>query len=189
MSIKISEWKKAFWELVKLPRISDIDNGLIHEITYKNTDKEPHRLPELGPAVIRYYESGNIWYIGYHLNIDRHRPHELGPASIEYFENGEIMSEFYWFNNELHRPCEDGPAVIVRSEGFLLEKEYYVHGKKHNEYGPAKIYYYNNGNIFRLFYMINNKLHRPIEEGPAFIEYDRDGNIVDEQFWVDGVPI
>ena len=52
MSIKISEWKKTFWELVKLLRISDIDNGLIYEITYKNTDKEPHRLPELGPAVI-----------------------------------------------------------------------------------------------------------------------------------------
>jgi hypothetical protein len=60
-----------------------------------NKDNRFHR--ESGPAVIYFYENGNIKYEGYYLNGKQHR--EDGPALIQYNHNRNIICEEYHLNN------------------------------------------------------------------------------------------
>lgn len=43
-----------------------------------------------------------------------------------------------------------------------------------------KIYDYD-GNVEIEEYFIRNKLHR--EDGPAYIEYSQDGNVINKEYW------
>jgi antitoxin component YwqK of YwqJK toxin-antitoxin module len=47
--------------------------------------------------------------------------------------------------------------------------------------------YYESGSIFRNIYYINDKFHR--EEGPALVEYSKDGIIINEAYFRNGVFI
>lgn len=49
-----------------------------------------------GPAIITYYESGQISHEYYYLNGQRHRID--GPAYIEYDESGKIKNERHYIN-------------------------------------------------------------------------------------------
>ena len=50
-----------------------------------------------------------------------------------------------------------------------------------------EIWYYNNGNIQREYYFINNEYHR--EDGPAIICYYGNGNIEVEYYFINGKEI
>lgn len=52
----------------------------------------------------------------------------------------------------------------------------------HRENGPAYIEYRKDGSIRHEAYWINNKLHRA--NGPAYIQYNRDGSIEDERYYI-----
>ena len=57
--------------------------------------------------------------------------------------------------------------------------------KLHNPNGPALIYFYDNTSkpiVHIEIYYINNKKHNL--NGPAYIEYDMDGNIIKEQYFI-----
>jgi len=47
--------------------------------------------------------------------------------------------------------------------------------------GPARIYYYENGNKEYEFYSLNGKYHN--ENGPAVIVYDENGNKKHESYY------
>jgi len=55
----IKEWKKDFAELLKQPKLT-VENGLIIKIKYKNENNELHRNIDIGPAIIWYYDNGQI---------------------------------------------------------------------------------------------------------------------------------
>ena len=55
-------------------------------------------------------------------------------------------------------------------------------GNLHREDGPAFIGYDKKGNITRKVWYINGKRHR--EDGPCLIEYDTDGSIVREEWFI-----
>jgi len=46
-----------------------------------------------------------------------------------------------------------------------------------------EIEYYANGNIWNEAYYIDDKLHR--KDGPAVIEYNREGIITREEYWLE----
>ena len=58
--------------------------------------------------------------------------------------------------------------------------------------GPAHIKYYppsdgkKDMRIYKMYYYFEGMLHRPLEDGPAFIIYDLDGNIIYEEYHVNG---
>jgi len=137
----LQNWKKEFARLLK-SHIITFENGLISKLEYRNEYGELHRNPEIGPAVIYYYENGNIRYKSYWVNGKKHRLE--GPAYISYYENGNIRCESYWVNSEEHRL--DGPAYIEYHEnGNIHFESYLINGKIHRLDGPAVINYYENG--------------------------------------------
>lgn len=64
--------------------------------------------------------------------------------------------------------------------------EYYILDKKiHRKDGPAYIEYHQDGNIWFLHYYLNGLKHR--EDGPAHIEYDeKNRNILLEEYYLNG---
>ena len=65
--------------------------------------------------------------------------------------------------------------------GNIRRECYCINDKFHRENGPAIIYYYENGNIKNECYYINDKLHN--ENGPAKIEYYENGNIKNKKYY------
>ena len=72
-----------------------LDGSWVERYYIKGTNKL-HR--EDGPAIIHYYENGNIEEEYYFINGKSHR--EDGPADIWYDKNGNIQSEWYYINNK-----------------------------------------------------------------------------------------
>jgi len=80
-------------------KIYTIEQGLIK--TNNGFDFENltyHR--EDGPALIKYYDNGNIEYEEYWINNIRHRLD--GPAYIEYDETGKAKYQDYYINGKFH---------------------------------------------------------------------------------------
>lgn len=102
---------------------------------------------------------------------------------ISYYLNQNKHEEEYFENNKLHNEC--GPAKIVYYEtGEINYKSYYKHGEVHKENKAATIKYYKNGNISREYYYKYNKLHR--DDGPAAIYYDTKKNIKSTKYFING---
>ena len=78
-----------------------------------------------GPAIISYFENGQIRSKSYHINgkiCD-------GLSQIYYYENGQIKTKVYMLNENFHN--NDGPAIINYYENGELQSEYYfINGKK-----------------------------------------------------------
>jgi hypothetical protein len=76
-------------------------------------------------------------------------------------------------------------------EHFVLKK--YVEGKKYQElvfcFEDTEIHLdaFLNGKIYRLVYMEFGEKHRFEEEGPAYQEWDEEGNLLYQIFYEDGV--
>ena len=86
-------------------------DGIVKEIKYLNGKKELHN--NNGPALVMYYENGNIKSKYWYQNGKLHRECEGAdlPVSVGYYENGNISCEEWYQNDEVHR---DGnlPAII-----------------------------------------------------------------------------
>jgi len=97
----------------------------IYREWYKLNGKR-HR--EDGPAVIYYYENGNIKIEYYYINGNSHR--ENGPADIWYYENGSIKCEYYFINGK-QLTKEQFDKYIRRKQmkelDKLIEKEFSWH--------------------------------------------------------------
>ena len=170
-------------------------------------DNNLHRID--GPAEIRYYKNGNIYYEIYYVEGEKCRLDD-GPIEIYYFENGECHFENYYsqnvFVNILYYDngmiqsvsyfkiknktkkyhSEDGPALILYSrDGNIIYECYYTNGAIHREDGPCIIEYFDNGRIKLKQYYIDCKLHR--EDGPAVTEYYVDGSISCEKYYLNDV--
>jgi len=100
---------------------------------------------------------------------------------VEYCRTGRIFCEEYYKNDKRHR--EDGPALNFYNEhGIKFREIYYI--DNHIEGAPADIFYYENGQIYCEIYYKHDKLHRT--DGPARIEYNIDGAIRTEEYWLNG---
>lgn len=123
----------------------------------------------------------------YYYNGKIHRKEK--PAYIEYHpETGKLITEKYYILGKLHR--ENGPAVIERyPDGTLKTEKRYFEGKLHHHKLPAVIEYYPNGKPRLVCWYAEGKIHRPLNEGPALILYDENGNIIEQKFFIKGKEI
>lgn len=84
---------------------------------------------------------------------------------------------------------------IQNSAFFNIEKEiYYKNGNvsqrclQSQDKKYAKVFcYYSNGNIKSKFYYKDEELHK--DNGPAYIEYNMDGNITNKEFYLNGKKV
>jgi len=88
--------------------------------------------------------------------------------------------------NQLHRLPELGPAFTcyVSKKGYMASQQYYVNDKKHRpiEDGPASINYNKHGNKTGESYKLHGKKHNI--DKPAVIWYYAEGNISYEVYAV-----
>jgi antitoxin component YwqK of YwqJK toxin-antitoxin module len=70
--------------------------------------------------------------------------------------------------------------------GILKKREYLNNNSELHRDGdkPAYTYYYENGIIGSKIWYKNNEIHR--DNKPALIEYDIKGNIIKENYYLDG---
>ena len=69
--------------------------------------------------------------------------------------------------------------------GELWREEWWLNGELHNEEGPATVNYRRDGSVIGKWWWLNGKLHN--EEGPAYIGYKRDGSVWVKEWYLDGV--
>ena len=149
----------------------------------------------------------------YKLNGELHR--KDGPAVISYNDDGSVDREEWYLNGQQHR--EDGPAVIdydddgnvsyerwyLNGQGLnivefakylgvdhyksKLNEVYLKDGKKHREDAPAVIEYNDDGSISYEEWYLNGKKHR--EDAPAEIWYNDDGSVYRESWYLNGNEI
>ena len=102
--------------------------------------------------------------------------------------NDGYTIELIWKNENGHFHNENGPARISYNQnGNVRYKEWWINDKLHNENGHAFIEYYPNGNVAYKSWYINGEHHN--ENGPAIIVYDEDGNITRQEYWENGIRI
>jgi len=74
-----------------------------------------------------------------------------------------------WYKSNLLHRDNDLPAIIrYNSNNNIINKGYYINGKRHRENGPAVIGYSHNGRPCLLEFYKNDVLHNDL--GPAIIE-------------------
>jgi antitoxin component YwqK of YwqJK toxin-antitoxin module len=109
---------------------------------------------EDGPAVLNWYENGNVMREHYCIEGKLHR--EDGPAQRYYYEDGSIKWEAWCVNGQIHRL--DGPAFILYREDRSVEKEeYFVNDKFHRIDGPARIWYKEDESIMKVEFWLEDE--------------------------------
>ena len=110
------------------------------------------------------------------------------PALITYL-NGIKDSESYYFNDKLFRSGDEPSLIYYFPNGEISYIGYVICDIYHREpeKGPACIDYYPNGKKRFEYYMINDFYHR--EGNPAKIIYNEDGTIKSETFYILGDKI
>lgn len=168
----------------------------------------PHRNEKYGPARTRYLDGKRVEE--YYKNGKIHR--DNGPARIEYsldkvyseeyykynklhrdnlpaviryFGNTNIIKlEKYFMNGKIHR--DNGPAIITYSKtGIKLLEEYYTHGKKKYEV-KSPFLTTTNTRFIKEAHFFACGFHRDESIGPAYIEYNKNGNVLSEVYYKQG---
>ena len=80
------------------------------------------------------------------------------------------------------------PPSQINNDGYTIELQWKnENGEYHNENGPDYIQYDQNGNVLYKAWWINGERHN--DNGPAYIEYDQSGNIIKQEYWENGIRI
>ena len=113
-----------------------------------------------------------------------HRPCREGPAERQFTRQGQLLTEAYFEHGELHN--EHGPALRLFADGKLQSETYYRRGKKHADNGPAVSGHANKRQGEIHSYFRQGRRHRDPSDGPALIEWNLEGAIIQSVYWVNG---
>lgn len=104
-------------------------NKKVRNIFVYDKNKKLHSFDR--PAIMSYYENGDLKYEKYFFHGKQHRDNNL-PGFIEYDKNGNIITLEYYKYGDLHRI--DGPASIsYNSEGENKVCDFYVEGRFYSQ--------------------------------------------------------
>ena len=83
----------------------------------------------------------------------------------------------------------DSELIYQKIEGVTANEEIWTNSdnKLFRINGPASIRTYNDGYKIETWYQKPNMIHR--KGGPAIIEYDREGNIEGENYYINGLRL
>ena len=131
---------------------------------------------------------------------------EDGPAVLQYayfYDTLFLSKERYFENDKQHRI--GGPSTIgYFPDGKVYSKHFYEHGKS-SKTNPTSVFYKRtkNGSVYKFSEQwwdsysifdqwkgqvkVNTGSKRHRENGPALTEYDELGNIINKEFWENGV--
>lgn len=140
----------------------------------------------------------------------RERPSVIAPYGrmVQYHNNGQLYKEEHYKPGTRQRHRDDGPAVYTR-RGDDERREWFQNGQKHRDDGPAAIYkaphsieedYYSrgekkksvvkeldyNGEVSRIITSKYQGHNINCDNGPAIITTDAKGNILHEEYRING---
>jgi hypothetical protein len=129
------------------------------------------------------YENNILITIEYFNYKDELHRDEDEPAIIHHYHDGSCMKKVWYQNGKKHRDGDE-PAEINYDSSLL--KIWYKNGKRHRDNDlPAIIRQETNGKLYYEEWYQNDKLHRPIENGPAIKKYDYYGKLVSELYYLE----
>jgi hypothetical protein len=192
---------------------SEMDGERAHVEEYY-WEGEWHRPAEAGPAVRVVEPSGKVLYEIFFEAGRLHRDPAEGPAWHE--DKSGIVERRYVDRGLLHRDERDGPAVVVTDTitGVILREEYYRNGSPHREQGPAFVtrhpdgspfseswcrdgeanredgpaitFWWTDGSPRSEAWFFRDRLLRAATDGPAYRRWNEQGELVQEEYWVNG---
>lgn len=100
---------------------------------------------------------------------------------ITYYPHTKVKNtEMYLLKNKIHRT--DGPAkILYNPDGSLCIEEYWQNDYRYNN-GPLRIEYENGIKKIEAWIVDPFFYHRT--DGPAYIEYDTNGSVVSEKYYL-----
>lgn len=163
-------------------------NGLPKQVGHLNDVAEYQSVDGL-PSLIEFNRDGGRIFESWHEEGQLHRLDE--PAKIEYFPSrltddpeDNVRVKFWFIEGEEWRADGEPVCEVFNEKGDLLSARW--DGADVSEDQPTVETYFSNGDIWRLEWRDtkspDHPLHRVSDGGPAFVEYDRDGNII-EMAW------
>jgi hypothetical protein len=181
----ISKWKSDYIQLViREPKSKCYDDSMVLTFEYNDI---PHNIDF--PAIIGYegLEFKHVDRIVYQINGGIYRPLEDGPCRVDYYyekcgnkhnrKKEGISSEYFsiYINDcSYHRVINYRPSSKWKKgeiKSVIYTLNFMLSHRSTNE-GPAETIYYRGSNKFKTEkYYVKGMLHRPIEEGPAIINY------------------
>lgn len=101
---------------------------------------------------------------------------------VSYYDSGNVKSEKTYDENNKLNSFNNEPAVVEYDEiGNTKFEFYYKHGFLHREDGPAKIYFYNSGDIKEYHYFLNGKYER-MDSSLTLVKFYGTGKVRSEFF-------
>lgn len=132
-------------------------SGHLQQIDYIDSDKDWHRDPIEGPAVISWHNNQQMEQKKYYVRGHLHRDPNQGPALQSWFDNGQKQEYIYCENNKL-------------SLFYIL--------------GPAERTWNKDGSKATEMYLWKGKFHRDPRQGPSWNFWDDEtGEITETYHW------
>jgi len=138
------------------------------------TDNLLHRNDDL-PSIVKYWDNKIVQREEWCQNNQLYRQGNL-PVVIEYHQNGSIKSQEW-----IHTINFDSPQFIEYWETGVLKCQKFI-DTDGNEITNE---YFENGQMKKQEWSKNGRTHRD-DNLPAFIEWDSDGNLLLEQWFING---
>lgn len=167
-------------------RITRYDDGMLKAVNYMEFGVF-HRPAEDGPAQILYSVTGEVVHVAYYFRGVAHRPTVDGPQSSYYEKDGSRV-DIYKEMGARTRPWQAGPAFVKRTPTGAVEREiYHLNDRVHRptEEGPAAVVFAG-GLLKAVEYIICDHLHRPGDQGPASTSFHANGMVKMERYFING---
>ena len=156
--------------------------SIIQETLLDNVQHGRYKQPTKIEGVSWRGNKTEEWY----LDGELHREYTQGPALIVRHPNGHVIEN--WLENGKETRL-DGPTIVHLSPNGIKEmEEWRLGGKIHRDGSkPAKSYWYPDGTKQLERWYQNDQKHR--FDGPASIEWNVDGMIVGEFWFLNNISI
>jgi len=105
-------------------------------------------------------------------------------VSVKDFGKTVVRATFN--KNWAHQSYDDEPSVVVKkSDGSVKMRRWDTGSSRGRENGPCEERFHSNGQLdYRIFKVPGVGYHRT--DGPACVQFDKDGNCAREEFWENG---
>lgn len=106
------------------------------------------------------------------------RTEEGGRCEVDYWNNSSVISRRAYFDadGDLHRADGLPALVLFYSSGNVFSMSFWDHGRMHNENGPARVQFTNEGRIMSTACYINGRPKISLT-CPYSAEYDENGEL------------
>lgn len=133
--------------------------------------------------VVTYWPNGDCKRVE-HRDENGLLHREIGPAVEEWYTTTQYHRMGIY--EDFHRLASGVPFQTWQENRRRKKVEYWMHGQRHRENGPAVEEWHMGRRKSMQIYYVNGELHRLASEGPAYQAWREDGHREKVEYWLDG---